>query len=381
MKAFYQHPCPTSLLATATFALAGLLGAGAAPCRGFQPPAESAAPIASHRNLPASQPASVPVRADPSVRFRERASVIDPTAAAYPEIGFVLERDGKPADWQHASVDLSVPARGRLMIWLMGHNQELFERVNSYGIHAIQVAYANQWFSLLCQPHPADSQQRGNVRLEAATGLGVSDQLDIAPADSVMGRSLRFVQWLAQEHPEGGWDEFLTDDHQELRWDRVILAGASHGATTAARLAIHQPVDRVVMLCGPRDQDQDWQALPSATATERFFGFSHVLDAGWTANHYCRSWQLLGLARCGPLANVDTEAPPYQQSRRLISAADVQQDPRTAHSAVTPGRASPRDAAGQYLYEPVWRYLFTHPVEQFGPAAELDPQCVLSGQP
>lgn len=369
-----------SFSAAILMALMSLLGLLGTPSLGLQPPAESAAHIASTRNPARSPPDAGPGRAGQPVRFRERASLIDRSAASYPEIRFVLERDGKPTDWQHASVDLSVPARGRLMIWLMGHNQELFERVNSYGIHAIQVAYANQWFSLLCQPQPADSQQRGNVRLEAATGLGVSDQVAIAPADSIVGRSLRFVQWLAQTHPEGGWEDFLSDDRQALRWERVILAGASHGATTAARLAIHQPVDRVVMLCGPRDQDQDWQALPSATATERFFGFSHVLDAGWTANHYCRSWQLLGLHRCGPTVNIDAESPPYQQSRRLVSAADVQNDPRTAHSAVTPGRASPRDADGQYLYEPVWRYLFTHPVEQFGAAVETDPECVLAGE-
>ena len=59
------------------------------------------------------------------------------------------------------------------------------------------------------------------------------------------------------------------------------------------------------MFCGPRDQTETWQALPSATPSNRFFGFSHVLDGGWTGDHYCRSWELLGLHQYGPIVNVD----------------------------------------------------------------------------
>jgi hypothetical protein len=107
---------------------------------------------------------------------------------------------------------------------------------------------------------------------------------------------------------------------------RVIVAGSSHGATTAARFAKHQRVDRVVMFCGPRDQFETWQALPSATPANRFFGFSHVLDDGWKGDHYCRSWELLGLHEFGPLVNVDRTSPPYGNTRRLITDADVKND-------------------------------------------------------
>ncbi len=80
-------------------------------------------------------------------QFSERASVIDARARAYPEIGFLLEKDGKPADVQHASVDTRVAPQGKLVIWLMAHSGPLFERVNSYGLHIIRVHYANGWFS------------------------------------------------------------------------------------------------------------------------------------------------------------------------------------------------------------------------------------------
>lgn len=308
-------------------------------------------------------------------KLKARASELDPLAKEHPEINFVFAKDGKPQDEENASVDTGVEPRGRLVIWLMGYNDALFQRLNNYGLHAIQVHYANQWFTKLCQPSPRDGQARGNVRLEAAIGEDVSDEIDIPKPDSVKERARQFVRWLSQEHPVGRWDQFLTPDGSGMQWDKVILSGASHGSTTAARFAQHQAVDRVVMLCGPRDQDQDWQSLPSATPPERYFGFTHVLDGGWTGHHYCRSWELLGLHQFGPVVNVDTATPPYENSRRLNSAADVGNDANKAHSSVTPGSASPKDAGGALLYEPVWRYLYTHPVKEVGKPVPRDPDC------
>ncbi len=307
--------------------------------------------------------------------LQARASELDPRAEAYPEIDFVFEADGKPQDLQRASVDTRVDPQGKLVIWLMAHNSALFERLNNYGLHAVQVSYARQWFGILCRPQPSDAYARGRVRLEAATGEDFSDELDLAKPDGAAERARQLVKWLAEENPQGRWEQFLSDDRGRLRWDKIIVAGSSHGSTTSARFAKHQRVDRVVTLCGPRDQDQDWQGLPSATPANRYFGFSHVLDGGWTGDHYCRSWEMLGMHAFGPIVNVDQAEPPYGNTRRLISDAEVGGDPRRAHSAVTPGRSSPKDAEGNLLYEPVWRYLFTHPVDAVGEATEEDPDC------
>ncbi len=305
-----------------------------------------------------------------------RASQIDPRAKEHPEIEFVFSKNGKPSDTERASVDTSVPPQGKLVIWLMGHSPPLFERVNSYGLHAIQVHYANGWFGKFSKLAPAtDDRYLGKIRLEAATGEDFSDAVDIPKPDGIMERALQLVKWLAKENPQGRWDYFLAADGQSLHWDRVIMAGSSHGSTTAARFAIHQPVDRVVMFCGPRDQFETWQALPSATPANRFFGFSHVLDGGWSGDHYCRSWELLGLNKFGPIVDVDKAPPPYGNTRRLITAAPVK-DANQAHSSVVPGGAAVKDSAGKFLHEAVWRYLFNQPVDATGEPTAADPDCV-----
>lgn len=303
-----------------------------------------------------------------------RASEIDKRTKEHPEIGFIFEKDGKPQDVQHAAVDTRVPPQGKLVIWLMGHNRDLFEKVSGYGLHAIQIHYANGWFGkLYAGTPPEDDLFLSNIRLEAATGEDHSKALDIPQPDGIMERSYQFVKWLDRENPEGNWKQFLSRDGKGLLWDKVIITGISHGSTTAARMAKHVRVDRVVMFSGPRDQFEVWQKLPSATPGNRYFGFTHVLDDGWKNDHYSRSWQLLNLEKAGPLVNVDRVPPPYGNSRRLITDADVKNDPNRAHNGVIPGGSAPKDASGKYLHEEVWRYLFTHPVEAIGSPVPEDP--------
>ena len=307
-----------------------------------------------------------------------RASDLDSRCRSHPEIGFVLQDGkGKPADKQQASVDTRVALRGELVIWLMGGNDGLLEELNTLGLHVIAPAYARQWFGICCQENPVGEQCRGNVRLEAATGEDFSDEVDIPKADGMMERSYRFVKWLAKENPEGGWGQFLDQQGKTLRWEKVTMSGISHGSTTAARFAKHQKVGRVVAFSGPRDQYQLWQSLPSATPENRYFGFTHVLDSGWVGDHYCRSWEMLGMLEFGPIVNVEEAGPPYGNTRRLVTDFDVGGDANRAHGAVVPGKGAKKDPKGGYGHREVWRYLFTHPVEEVGEPVGHDDSCTM----
>ena len=337
------------------------------------------APVAA---LVAAVPPTHAHAAEPGRRFdlAKRAAELDPAAREHPEIGFLFTdpKTGKQTDLQHAVVDTRVKSRDRLVIWLMDHSPGLFDRIAGYGLHGIQVHYANRWFGTLDQAVRDSGDVLGRIRLEAATGEDVSPLVTIPRPDAMQERARRFLIWLDAENPAGHWGRFLTDDRRDLCWEKVTLAGTSHGATTAARLAVHRRVDRVVMLAGPRDNTETWQGLPSATPSNRFFGFSHVLDGGWKADHYCRSWQLLGMNAHGPVVDVEATAPPYGDTRRLITAYDVGDDDKRAHSCVVPGGAACKDAAGRFVHEPVWRYLFLHPVDATGAAVPPDPDCSIS---
>jgi hypothetical protein len=310
-----------------------------------------------------------------------RASKIDPLAKEYPELSFVFGTENKPDDLEHACVDTRVAPAGKLVIWLMGPNKELFDRVTGFGMHAIQVHYARGWFAKFYSgPPPQDDLLLSKIRLEAATGEDCSDLVTIAKPDCIMQRAYQLVKWLAVENPQGNWPQFLTADGKDLIWEKVILAGISHGATTAARMAKQVRVDRVVMFSGPRDQYEVWQQLPSATPAERFFGFTHVLDDGWQNDHYSRSWLMMRLNDYGPIVDVDQTRFPYGNSRRLITAADVGGKAERAHSSVAPGTAAIK-VDGKFIHEDVWRYLFTHPVNSTGAPVAAEPDCRINQRP
>ena len=256
----------------------------------------------------------------------------------------------------------------------MAHSQPLAEKVNGYGLHYIQVAYAREWFAKLNTEPLNDPQHLGNIRLEATTGMDASKAIDIPGPDSMKERAYQLVKALAKANPQGRWEFFLTKDGKGLDWEKVIVSGASHGATSSARFGIAQKCARIVMFCGPRDQLDDWQALPSATPANRYFGYSHVLDGGWSADHYPRSWLLLGLNKFGPIVNTDEAKYPYGNSRRLITKYDVKGDANKAHGFVQVGKNPPKDAKGVPLQEDVWRYLFTAPVDEVGKPVPAEPE-------
>ena len=84
---------------------------------------------------------------------------------------------------------------------------------------------------------------------------------------------------------------------------------------------------------------------------------------------------MLGLHQFGPIVKVDQAKPPYASTRRLITDADVKGDAKRAHSSVVPGAAAAKNKDGKFLHEDVWRYLFTHPVEDVGQPVAADPEC------
>ena len=78
----------------------------------------------------------------------------------------------------------------------------------------------------------------------------------------------------------------------------------------------------------------------------------------------------------GPIVNVDESKSPFKNSRRLVTNFDVKGDAKVAHSSVQPGRRAYKDkASGEYRHESVWKYLFTHPVDEVGIATPTDEGC------
>jgi hypothetical protein len=80
---------------------------------------------------------------------------------------------------------------------------------------------------------------------------------------------------------------------------------------------------------------------------------------------------MLGLAKFGPLVNVEKTKFPFGNSRRLITDFDVDGNANKAHGIVV------RDGR----WQKVWKYLYTHPVDKVGKPVPPDPDCTMKIRP
>jgi pimeloyl-ACP methyl ester carboxylesterase len=171
------------------------------------------------------------------------------------------------------------------------------------------------------------------------------------------------LQYLSASRPDEGWSRFLTDE-AVINWEKIAVAGQSQGGGHAALIAVRHRVARVICTGSPKDYNQKlnapaaWLCADSATPAARYFAFNHRQDrqaATW--GQQLENLHALKLDAFGPPVDVDKEAPPYQHSRILFTNyPGGTLDSKEAHTAVISWRN-----AG--VFEPVWRYMLTEPVE------------------
>jgi hypothetical protein len=262
---------------------------------------------------------------------------------------------------QYAYFDPGVDPAGKLVVYLVGANNKpaggrpMMKELAHLGFHVVAPMYADDYpIRDLCEKpgSDADDDCHGKARLEAFEGQDHSPHIEVSRANSIEERVTRMLQKLAADFSAEQWGAFLEGGRP--RWSAIVVAGHSHGASSAGLIGKVRAVDRVVMLSGPFDNragaPPPWVSRPGQTPVERVFGFSHENEEQHAG--HLRNWQAMGLT--GPPVLVDRTTPPYVHSHQLTTAVGT----RNPHGSTAAGTASPRGPDGYYQLEPAWRYLF-----------------------
>ena len=150
-------------------------------------------------------------------------------AAADPDAGRALGNE-------MAALDTRVAPKGLLVVYLHGagapgtcgstaHGDFLAQR----GFHVIGPCYVSDYGVGNC------GNDVGGCRLEAFDGVDRSNVIAIMPPDSIEVRVVRMLQRLQTLNAKGDWQYFIVDG--KPRWDRIIISGISHGASSAGVIA------------------------------------------------------------------------------------------------------------------------------------------------
>jgi hypothetical protein len=239
-------------------------------------------------------------------------------------------------DWGH---------RPELMLYLPPGPGNLTDEVQQWSAYAgyrlISLGWPNDGVTDNSCNVEDDRDCFDRVHRERLYGEDVSTVVDVAPNDSVVGRLVTLLRWLAAEHPNEGWDEYLVGD--EVQWNRVIVMGWSEGATMAAYLGKDQPLagefllapglDIYKMVGGVPDFDP-WWGRPAVTPVDRIFTvYSHWDPQAFPVNRFEPVLASFGVTEAPVL--IDDAAPPYGGAK-LFETRSLQFDTLTCttHGAV-----------------------------------------------
>jgi hypothetical protein len=180
----------------------------------------------------------------------------------------------------------------KLLVFLPGTNGEppgpraLLETAAGAGYRVISLAYNDDIsVAVFCptRPNPACSEAFRRMRLYGNRSFK-DDTVDNTPAESIVNRLVKLLQYLDRKHPGGGWGRYLENDSPN--WSRIVVCGQSQGAGMAAFIAKEHEVARVILFSSPWDfikagQQRTlapWLALPSKTPPDRWFGGYHARE-------------------------------------------------------------------------------------------------------
>jgi len=250
----------------------------------------------------------------------------------------------------------SIPASAPLLVFMPGtggtpwNYRRFLDTASRAGYRAIGLMYDDVPAVNVVCPGDVDMNCNEHFREKRIYGNDVSNVIDDLPAESIVNRVTKLVQYLAKQHPRDGWDEYLLGDGA-LNWSRTAVGGHSQGAGMAAFIAKDHEVCRVLLFSSPWDFHEPnqmlspWLRKPSATPLSRWYGVYHTHEP--MASLIQRAYVALGI----PAAQI--RALSLEPNRSIVSSSGNM----IYHTSVVGDYTTPISAAGSPAYEPDWLFL------------------------
>jgi hypothetical protein len=259
----------------------------------------------------------------------------------------------------------STPRTAELLVFLPGtvvnpaarspfpHVRGFFDTAADAGYRVVALQYDNYPALLQICARDPDLSCAANFHQRRIYGENVTDAIDDTPAESIVNRLAKLLQYLDARHPGEGWGGYLKNG--KPAWNRIAVAGHSQGATMAAFIAKRETLARVVLLSGPADstiperQLAPWLSWRSETPIDRWYAMYHARER--RADVLQRAAEALGIAP----SHIRIVSMEPNRPRNVPDWVDLY------HASVNLDGVTPRSQAGEPLYRPDWIFLLGHP--------------------
>ncbi|HEX8287387.1 MAG TPA: IPT/TIG domain-containing protein [Pyrinomonadaceae bacterium] len=272
----------------------------------------------------------------------------------------------------YVAINRSATPKNQLLVFLPGtgglpqYYQLISNRAADLGFHVINLNYPNdEAVRDLCGAPNADLDCYARVRMEILDGTDRTNLVNVNRANSIENRLVKLLVYLQTQFPNDNWTQFLAANNSQIQWSKIVVAGHSQGAGHAGIIGRFHSVSRVIMFAGmdfngvagaPANWIARPETTPNATATDRFFGFSHTRDDSVNFTVLTtRVWTAYGMNNYGAVVNVDTTTPPYNNTHSLTTNYDC----ANTHGCTVVDAATPIGTGGTAVFRPVWEYLLS----------------------
>ncbi len=265
----------------------------------------------------------------------------------------------------YVMLDQSVGKRNKLLVYFAGSRARPYDYLKfsktaaSLGYHVIVLSYENLTdVNYSACGGTTDETCHGRARREIWTGDDTHERLNITPANSILNRLRKLLEYLEGNYPEDNWQQYLEDSN--IVWENIVVAGHSQGGGHAGFAAKLFEVDRSIMIAASdwvQNQTALWIRTPGPTPDDRYYGFIHLEDTP-AINIIMPTWEDYGILNHGTPVIVDNNTPPYNNVHGLITNTIIPDENVRAHNFVIVDLVTPNaeDYDG-YLYSDVWKYL------------------------
>lgn len=265
--------------------------------------------------------------------------------------GTVVKPDAR--DWAARTVET-----GPLLVFLpaTGHvpnNYRKFLTVAAQqGYHVLGLDFWNQGKSV-AKTCGVDARCYTEVQRNRFDGYGPSRFSKVDEANSVLARLHAALDYLVKHDPDGGWDQYTTNE--TIHWNRIVVAGHSQGGGEAAYIAHRTRVLGQLTFASPIITDEDtrasWLRQKGKTPTSVMYGFDDRDDI--YNPRIEASWRELGMGRHPLEARVPV--PTTTAVHTLVTTEDIG-DPHLSHLR-TITDLTPMTSKGKPLFLPVWEWM------------------------
>jgi hypothetical protein len=200
-------------------------------------------------------------------------------------------------------------AGGLLLVFMPGtggtaQRSPLLDTAIQQGYRAISLSYPNTPAVAQVCVGSGDHLCAEKFRQKRVFGSNITSRISDTPADSIVNRLTKLLQYLSVTDANIRWAEYLFDD--KPRWNCIVLGGQSQGGGMAAFIAKKHAVGRVITFSGGWDNQGQpgpvrpadvaaWYSAPAATPAERWFGTYHEQEKN--AAVIARTYDALGIPK------------------------------------------------------------------------------------